>query len=289
MKNTKQIVAIVCLIASGLLYQNCASQGKKYREVRLESEALLNVSDQNGKDFLIWSFKPSNETRVEITNKINSFCKRGFVLSTPAEKEWFYAFSKLKGKRNTASESMSKNIKVHYRGASLALTSNESQEIFDLMEKTKQNHDIRILECDGQKKWSFKKLKAERVTKTKANSKIVQTFVINVINDKIEMSLDEQPIRIAKNQDEAFCSYSGMTYSPTSKLLTAMFSIDEVFKNDKLTRGLASASDNTMMLEIDGRVKYTIDNHSSLAKHLNEVIQQMKVAKAAKKTCGYSY
>lgn len=289
MKNTKKLVAVGCLVVSGLLYQNCASQSKNYREVRLESDAVLEVADKNGHSFLNWTFKPTNETEVVITNKINSFCKRGFVLTTPAQREWSGALAGIKGKRNTASENMSKNLKVTYKGVSTALTEAESKDIFELMEKTKRDHDIKIIECDGQKKWSFKKLKAERVTQTPANSKIVQTFVIKIINDKVEMNLDEQPIRIAKNQDEAFCSYSGMTYSPTSKLLTAMFSIDEVYKNENLNRGLASASENPIMLEIDDRVKYTIDTNSALALQLKEVVDQMKLAKAARKTCGYTY
>jgi hypothetical protein len=289
---TKKILALGSLACFVILYQNCATQNRNmYREVRLESEAKLEVADQKGNSFLTWSFSPSNETSVEITNSNNSFCKRGFVLSTPSEKEWFFALSKLTPKRNTASDNMSKNLRLNYKGEAVALTEAESLRLFDLMEKTKKNHDVRILECDGQKKWSFRKVKAESLTQTNANSKIVQTFSIKLINDKVELALDEQPIKIAKNQDEAFCNYTGMTYSPSSKLLTAMFSIDEVYKNENLSgsRGLASAPENLIMIEIDDRTKYSIDAQSALGNSLREVINQMKTSKAARKTCGYTY
>lgn len=294
MKNKKQLIAVGSLVICGLLYQNCAtSGGPNFREVRLETDAKLEVADQSGQAFLSWNFKRGNETRVEILNRNNSFCKRGFVLDTPTEKEWSFALSKIRGQRNTASSSKaSKNLRLKYKGNDVTLTDTESLNFFELMEKTKRNHNVKIIECDGQKKWSFKKIKAETVASTKSNSKIVKTFTIKITNDKVEMVLDEQPIKIAKNQDEAFCNYSGMTYAPSSKLLTAMFSIDEVYKNENLSgsRGLASASpENPIMLEIDGRSKYTLDPNSALGRSLHLVMDQMKVAKAARKSCGYTY
>ncbi len=294
MKQKKQILAIVSLTICGLLYQNCALQGRntKFREVRIESDARLEVADQSGQTFLNWNFKLGNETQVEITNNSNAFCKRGFILNTPSEKDWYFALNKIKAQRDTASNSGSKSIKINYKGKQFTLNEAESLNIFELMEKTKQNHSVKILECDGQKKWSYKKIKVEAITNTRLNSKIVQTFSLNIIKDKIEMTLDEQPIKIAKNQEEAFCNYSGMTYSPSSKLLTAMFSMDEVYKNENLSgsRGLASARpENPIMLEIDGRSKYTVDPFSSLGRSLNAVMDQMRSAKAARKTCGYTY
>jgi hypothetical protein len=294
MKYKKQLFAVGSLVVCGLLYQNCASQGRnvKFREVRIESDAKLEVADQKGQSFLVWNFKLGNETQVEITNRSNAFCKRGFILNTAAEKDWFYALNKIKAKRDTASSSLTKNLKIKYKGNDVELSESESSQFFELMEKTKRGHSVKIIECDGQKKWSFKNFKVEQVVKTKSNSKIVETFTLKIINDKIEMVLDQQPIKISKNQDEAFCNYSGMTYAPTAKLLTAMFSIDEVYKNDNLSgsRGLASAApENPMILMIDSRSKYTLDPSSALGQSLYEVIDQMKMAKAARKTCGYTY
>ncbi len=292
MKHSKQLLAAGSLLIAAILYQNCASQNKNFREVRLQSNARLDVADQSGKSFLKWNFKAGNETQVEITNSTNSFCKRGFILDTNSEKEWFFAFSKVRDKRKTASESAAKNLKVEYKGQSHTLTQNESKNFFELMEKTKRNHDVKIIECDGQKRWSFKKVKAEVFRKTKLGSKFVQTFTIDIIKEKVNMSLEEQPVKIVKNQDEAFCNYTGMTYAPSSKLLTAMFSIDEVYKNENLSgsRGLASANPtNPIMLEIDNKTKYTVEVDSALGQSLISVIGQMKIAKAARKTCGYTY
>lgn len=289
----KKIILFAVLATFGILYQNCALQNlrNRHRDVRLESDAKVEVADKNGKMFLSWNFIVGGETIVEITNSGNSFCKRGFVLKSEAEKEWYFALSKIKVKRNTASANKSKNLTIKYKGATSSLTESESQAFFELMENTKKDHNVKIIHCDGRKKWSFKNVKIEVVTLTKARSKMVQTFTINLINDKLEMRLDEQPIKITKNQDEAFCNYTGMTYSPSAKLLTAMFSIEEVYKNVNLSgsRGLASSIDNPIMLEIDERTKYTIDAESALGHSIIDVIQQMKIAKAAKKTCGYTY
>lgn len=293
---TKSLTVFLSLLFFVLLYQNCAHRGQMgmHREVRLESKASVNVADKNGKAFLKWNFYPGVETSVEIVNADNSFCKRGFILSAQAEKEWSYTFSDLKPNRVTASQSIKskKNIKIDYKGKLTSLSMNDSKPFFDLMEKTKRNHNIRITECEGKKKWGFKNIKVESIIKTKSNSKVVQTFKLKVNpNSKIEMNLEEQPIKIATDKQEAFCTYSGMTYEPSSKLLTVMFNLDEFNKNQNLngSRGLASAANEVMIIQIDGKTKYSIDENSMLGINFRTVINQMKTAKAARKTCGYTY
>ncbi len=290
---TNKLFALISLVFFVVLYQNCALQNKtQHREVRLQSEARIEVSDQYGKSFLNWSFNPGPETVVEIQNRNNAFCKRGFILTSQSEKDWHYAFSKLKSKRNMASDGITQNIKIKYKGASIDLSKEDSKEFFDLMDKTKRDHNIKITECSGKKKWGFKKIKAENMIVTKSNSKVVQTFTIEIVKgDRIEMKLEEQPIQITKNQDDTFCTYTGMTYAPSVKLLTAMFNLDEFNKNENLlgSRGIASSVDKSMMIEIDNKTKIAVDTESGLGQNLMEVIGQMRLAKFAQKTCGYTY
>lgn len=290
---TNKFFALSSLVFFLVLYQNCALQNKtQFREVRLDSGAAIEVSDQYGKSFLSWSFNPGPETIVDITNRNNNFCKRSFILNTEMEKQWHTAFSKLKSKRNVASDGITENIRVRYKGANIDLSKEDSLEFFSLMDKTKKEHSIKITECDGQKKWSFKKIKSENIITTKSDSKVVQTFTVEVIKGgRIELKLEEQPIKITKNQDDAFCTYTGMTYEPSTKLLTAMFNVDEFYRNENLLgqRSLASQADNTMMIEIDGKTKVSVDTQSGLGLDLSLVINQMRNAKFAQKTCGYTY
>lgn len=290
---TKRFLVLSSLVFFILLYQNCALQNKtQYRDVRIESAAVIEVSDQYGKSFLNWSFSPGPETVVEIKSKSNAFCKRGFVLNTEMEKEWHFAFSKIKSKRNTASESDSKNLRIRYQGAYVDLSKDDSKDFFELMDKTKQEHDVKITECDGKKKWSFKKIKSENMILTKSNSKVIQTFTLEIVKgERIQMRLEEQPIQISKNQDDAFCTYTGMTYAPSTKLLTAMFNLEEFNKNENLLsgRGLASSVDKSMMIQIDGKTKISVDVESGLGMDLTQVINQMRHSKHAQKTCGYTY
>ncbi len=290
---TNKFFALSSLVFFIVLYQNCALQNKtQFREVRLQSDAAIEVSDQYGKSFLNWSFNPGPETIVDITNRSSNFCKRSFILNTEMEKQWHSAFSKLKSKRNVASDGVTQNIRIKYKGASIDLSKEDSIEFFDLMDKTKKEHSIKITECDGQKKWSFKKIKTENIITTKSDSKVVQTFIVEVVKGgRIELKLEEQPIKITKNQDDAFCTYTGMTYDPSTKLLTAMFNVEEFYRNENLLsqRGLASSGDKSMMVEIDGKTKISVDTNSGLGLDLTLVINQMRNAKFAQKTCGYTY